>query len=129
MTRFRPFERTSKRRKGFPSETRVKRGARTIKGGEIELLEKLGRNDPCPCDSGLRFQEMLPAFRPVSTGRNGGITGGKNTAPPSRLREGPGVGQTPARIRYTVPGIRIYANLALGLMGPRRLFYFSCSCH
>ncbi|GLQ19198.1 SEC-C metal-binding domain-containing protein [Algimonas porphyrae] len=51
----RPFERTSKRRKGFPSETRVKRGHRTIKGGEIELIEKLGRNDPCPCGSGRRF--------------------------------------------------------------------------
>lgn len=38
----------SKRRKGFPSETHVKRGRRFIKGGEIELTEKLGRNDPCP---------------------------------------------------------------------------------
>ena len=59
------FEVTSKRRKGFPSETRVKRGYRTIKGGEIELLEKLGRNDPCPCGSGRRFQEMLPEIRAV----------------------------------------------------------------
>ena len=53
------FERTSKRRKGFPSETRVKRGPkdywRTIRNGEVELLEKLGRNDPCPCGSGSRF--------------------------------------------------------------------------
>ena len=74
-TRFRPFERTSKRRKGFPSETRVKRGARTIKGGKIELLEKLGRGDPCPCGSGKRFQEMLPALGPLSTGRNGATIG------------------------------------------------------
>ncbi|MGL5839674.1 MAG: SEC-C metal-binding domain-containing protein [Sphingorhabdus sp.] len=51
------FERTSKRRRGFPSETRVKRGLRTIKGGEIELLERLGRNDPCPCGSGKRFRK------------------------------------------------------------------------
>ncbi|MXO96706.1 hypothetical protein GRI34_09800 [Erythrobacter aquimaris] len=54
------FERTSKRRKGFLSETRVKRGHRTIKGGAVELLEKLGRNDPCPCGSGKRFQAVLP---------------------------------------------------------------------
>ena len=44
------FERTSKRRKGFPSETRVKRGPkgswRTIRNGEVELLEKLGQNRP-----------------------------------------------------------------------------------
>ncbi len=33
----------SKRRRGFPSETHVKRGRRFIKGGEIELTEKLGR--------------------------------------------------------------------------------------
>jgi hypothetical protein len=32
----------------------VKRGLRTIKDGAIELLEKLGRNDPCPCGSGRR---------------------------------------------------------------------------
>ena len=55
-----PFERTSKRRKGYPSETRVKRGLRVVHG-EKELSEKLGRNDLCPCGSGRRFQEMLPA--------------------------------------------------------------------
>lgn len=36
------FERTSKRRSGFPSETKVKRG-RQIVHGEKELEEKLGR--------------------------------------------------------------------------------------
>ena len=54
------FERTSKRRKGFPSETQVKRGDRMVHGDK-ELIEKLGRNDPCPCGSGRRFQGMLPA--------------------------------------------------------------------
>jgi uncharacterized protein YecA (UPF0149 family) len=53
------FELTSKRRKGFPSEAQVKRGERVVHGSK-ELVEKLGRNDPCPCDSGSRFQEMLP---------------------------------------------------------------------
>ena len=48
------FEISSKRRKGFPSETHVKRGNRVV-GGTKELLEKLGRNDPCPCGSGRRF--------------------------------------------------------------------------
>lgn len=61
----RPFAPMSKRRKGFPSETHVKRGRRFIKGGEIELTEKLGRNDPCPCGSGRRFQEVLPHVRPL----------------------------------------------------------------
>jgi uncharacterized protein YecA (UPF0149 family) len=53
---------TSKRRKGFPSETRVKRGDRVVRGGK-ELVEKLGRNDPCPCGSGSLFQALLPAQR------------------------------------------------------------------
>jgi uncharacterized protein YecA (UPF0149 family) len=56
------FEITSKRRKGFPSETQVKRGDRVVHGDKV-LCEKLGRNDLCPCGSGRRFQEMLPAHR------------------------------------------------------------------
>ena len=48
------FEITSKRRKGFPSETQVKRGVCVVHGNK-ELFEKLGRNDPCPCGSGHRF--------------------------------------------------------------------------
>jgi uncharacterized protein YecA (UPF0149 family) len=57
------FERSSKRRKGFPSETHVKRGMRSVRGGEVELLERLGRQDPCPCGSGKRFQGVLPGER------------------------------------------------------------------
>ena len=56
------FERTSKRRQGYPSETRVKRGVRLVHGDK-ELLEKLGRNDLCPCGSGRRFQALLPPQR------------------------------------------------------------------
>lgn len=52
----------NKRRKGYPSETRVKRGRRVVRGNK-ELLEKLGRNDLCPCGSGKRFQTLLPAER------------------------------------------------------------------
>lgn len=48
------FEITSKRRKGFPSETRVKKGVRIVHGYK-ELREKLGRNGLCPCGSGHRF--------------------------------------------------------------------------
>jgi hypothetical protein len=50
----------SKRRRGFPSETNVKRGSRGVKSGEKELLERLGNNDLCPCGSGRRFQALLP---------------------------------------------------------------------
>ncbi|MGV2103526.1 MULTISPECIES: SEC-C metal-binding domain-containing protein [Rhizobium] len=28
-------------------------------------MEKLGRNDPCPCGSRRRFQELLPAIWPL----------------------------------------------------------------
>ncbi|MEW4490940.1 SEC-C metal-binding domain-containing protein [Thalassoglobus sp. JC818] len=50
------FETMSKRRRGFPSETQVKRGVRVVHGGKL-LEEKLGRNDLCPCGSGKRFRK------------------------------------------------------------------------
>src|SRR5262249_38839634 len=56
------FEITSKRRKGFPSETQVKRGIRVVHGNK-ELFEQLGRKDLCPCGSGRSFQEVLSAVR------------------------------------------------------------------
>ena len=56
------FEISRKRRKSFPSETHVKRGRRFVRG-DVELTEKLGRNDLCPCDSGRRFQGLLHDIR------------------------------------------------------------------
>ncbi len=50
------FETMNKRRKGFPSETQVKRGVRIVNGDKL-LEEKLGRNDLCPCGSGKRFKK------------------------------------------------------------------------
>ena len=52
------FSISRKRRKSFPSETHVKRGRRFVHG-DVELAEKLGRNDLCPCGSGRRFQNLL----------------------------------------------------------------------
>jgi len=60
------FKVTSKRRRGLPSETGVKRGDRVIDGTK-ELIEKLGRNDPCPCESASSFQTLLPAKRLLLT--------------------------------------------------------------
>ena len=57
-TTSRAFEITRKRRKSYPSETQVKRGRRFVHG-DVELSEKLGRNDLCPCGSGRRFQNVL----------------------------------------------------------------------
>jgi hypothetical protein len=42
------------------------RGVRVVHGDK-ELMEKLGRNDPCPCGSTRRFQEVLHAVEAVST--------------------------------------------------------------
>jgi hypothetical protein len=44
------FEMMSKRRKGFPSEKKVKRGVRIVHGDKV-LSEKLGRKDLDPCGS------------------------------------------------------------------------------
>ena len=72
------FTTTSKRRNGFPSETNVKRGTRIVHGDK-ELIEKLGRNDPCPCGSQKSFQKVLHAKRSVSTARSAIIINGSNT--------------------------------------------------
>ena len=45
----------SKRRRGYPSEAKVKIGLRVVRGDKL-LEEKLGRNDLCPCDSGKLFK-------------------------------------------------------------------------
>jgi len=63
-TKWRSFEISSKRRRSYPSETHVKRGVRLVHG-DVELVEKLGRNDLCPCGSGRRFQALLHAERQV----------------------------------------------------------------
>jgi hypothetical protein len=54
------FESMSKHRKGFPSETHVRRGVRIVHGGK-ELEEKLGRNDLCLCGSGKLFRNCCLA--------------------------------------------------------------------
>jgi hypothetical protein len=58
------FQPTSKRKRGFPSETRVKRGLRIVHGDK-ELSEKLGRRDLCPCGSRRRFQVLLHEYGQV----------------------------------------------------------------
>jgi uncharacterized protein YecA (UPF0149 family) len=45
----------SKRRRGYPSETRVKVGVRIVHGDKL-LEEKLGRKDLCPCGSNQLFK-------------------------------------------------------------------------
>ena len=49
---------------GSLSEAHVKWGKRLVHGDK-ELCEKMGRNDPCPCRSGRRFQELLHEVRAV----------------------------------------------------------------
>jgi hypothetical protein len=41
--------------------------------GDKDLIEKLGRNDPCPCLSGRRFQPLLPDERAVRWGDAGSL--------------------------------------------------------
>ena len=67
------FEVSSKRRRSFPSESHVKRGDRVVHG-DVELTEKLGRSDLCPCGSGRRFQAVLPEGRTLRRFRCGTTT-------------------------------------------------------
>ena len=112
MTTSRPFEVTSKRRKGFPSETNVNRGLRFVRGGEKELVEKLGRNDPCPCGSGKRFQAVLPHIGPVSTVPNGRIIGGEQLTGQVRLLD---YGKAGNGMVFTAAVIHIHDDLDRGL--------------
>lgn len=70
---------TRKRRKGFPSEANVKRGDRgaVTELGFKDFVEKLGRNDLCPCGSGRRFQEVLPRIGAALMVQTVTSTGGK----------------------------------------------------
>jgi hypothetical protein len=56
---------------------------RFVRGGEKDLVEKLGRNDPCPCGSGKSFQALLPGHGPVSTEPLAGIIGAIELRPPA----------------------------------------------
>lgn len=49
--------RTSKRRKGFPSETHVRRGLRIVHTDRT--IGKLGRYDPCSFGSERRFERCF----------------------------------------------------------------------
>jgi hypothetical protein len=61
----RPFEPTSKRRRGFPLASPTSSAATGSSASTPELTEKLGRDDPCPCGSGQRFSPVLSQHRPV----------------------------------------------------------------
>src|SRR3954468_22411418 len=94
-----PFTPSSKRRKGFPSETRVKRGVRVVHCDK-ELLEKLGRNDLCPCGSARKFKNCClrrwqirrRTQRSLLSGTSKGRRGRRS---PPRLEYYPGVGPDP----------------------------------
>ncbi|MBX9401418.1 SEC-C domain-containing protein [Lysobacter sp. BMK333-48F3] len=60
------LEPTRKRRQGYPSETQVRRGRRFVHGDK-ELVEKLGRNDPCPCGSARRFKRIVACTAAATT--------------------------------------------------------------
>ena len=102
-TAFNAFEQTSKRRRGFPSETHVKRGPRIVHGDKW-LQEKLGRNDLCPCGSGRRFQKVLYAPRSLSTAQGATTTTGTRSCPRDTNGSGARAGE---QLLRTQNGVRI----------------------
>jgi hypothetical protein len=57
------IEISSKRRRGFPSETQVKRGARVVHGNK-ELIRKARPQRPLPLRFNKTIQELLYAHKP-----------------------------------------------------------------
>ncbi|MES2753235.1 MAG: SEC-C metal-binding domain-containing protein [Pseudomonadota bacterium] len=57
--------------------------------GDKELVEKLGRNDPCPCGSGRRFQAMLSGRGPAAMVLSATTTSGNGNGPRRRSRAEP----------------------------------------
>jgi hypothetical protein len=62
----------------------MKRGDRIV-GTDTELLEKLGRNDPCSCGAGRRFRPLLSHDRPVRRFSKGRLRPGQMTGKNARL--------------------------------------------
>jgi len=82
------FETMSKRRKGFASETKVQRGVRIVHGDK-ELVERVGRNDLCPCGSGKRFKKCCRntgCFRRRESGSL--LLGNEQRSPPDPMSGG-----------------------------------------
>ena len=95
----------SKRRRGFPSETHVKRGVRIVHGNK-QLEEKLGRNDLCPCGSGRRFKQCClrsGCFRRVEPA--GLLSGNDNAAPATHGRDSRRWSQTARRLPAEQPQV------------------------
>jgi hypothetical protein len=68
---------------GFPSETQGKRGVRVLHGNK-ELVEKVDRNDFCPCGSGKRFKKCCRNTGCFGRGESGPLLLG-NEGEPARL--------------------------------------------
>lgn len=67
--------------------------------GNKELVEKLGRNDPCPCGSQKSFQKVSHAKRPVSMARSAIIISGNNNGSLAEWR-GSGFLLRPMQVRF-----------------------------
>ena len=63
----------SKRRKGFPSETKVGRGVRIVHGDQL-LAEKLRRRRSLPVRERPTLEESLQQVGPVLTASTGKVT-------------------------------------------------------
>ena len=120
------FEVTRKRRKSFPSETRVKRGRRFVHG-DVELTEKLGRNDLCPCGSGRRFQGVLPRLRPPRRRQPAALLSGSDRWWPGWRREAPQSGSGGPGFRWRSIRATNVLDAVGRLSGVRKLKLKNCA--
>ncbi|WP_371949940.1 SEC-C metal-binding domain-containing protein [Actinomadura monticuli] len=67
-------------------------------GGDTELVEKLGGNDPCPCGSGRRFPALLPIQWTLRR-RPRALLRARLTRPASTSKDAVSAGVEPGRVR------------------------------
>jgi hypothetical protein len=78
------FERSSKRRKGFPSETRVKKGDRVVHGDK-ELIRETRPQRPVPVRLGALVSGIAAWAADGSTARRGSTIADEGKAASCRL--------------------------------------------
>ena len=69
------FERPGQRRRGSHPDVKRGRGRRRARRQGVASIEKLGRTDPCPCESASEIRGLLPQLGSLLMGTSTAAAG------------------------------------------------------